>query len=577
MLTPHRVLLPGCALLLAMAVGTVPAAGEEIAAAGFAVAKKYCYQCHGATFNGDSSLDVSSHAALIDPKKAYVVAGDLGKSNLWHRVEAGEMPPDTQPQPSPDERELLRQWVLAGSPMPSRQVREFVEWHTILQAIYNDLQQTPAETRPYIRYFTLTHLYNNPSVPDLDMRLYRAALAKACNSVSWEPDIYVPQPLDPEQTLFRIDMRRLGWTADKWAKILKRYPYGMKFDEVDDQRLVQLDEGIEKYAETPLCYLRADWFIVRCMRPPVYNDLLELPKTALELEKLLRVDVARDYREDRLRRAGFVESAVSAGNRVADRHPSAYGYYWKSYDFKKETTRGNIMRFPLGPVFDRHPHERLCFEQDGGEMIFGLPNGLQGYYLCDGKGNQLDEGPIDVVRDLTETSGAPIIVNGLSCMKCHRHGMINFKDTLRAGSAAEGEARRKLQTICPPDAEMQTFVDRDRNRFMQAVTICTAAFLQVGDDAQKPIQDFPEPIGTIASRYEQRLGLADVACECLTRDPALIKGGIAANSTLRRQGLGPLVNDEKIARREWENQDGIVSPAQVLMRELQIGTPLVVQ
>ena len=572
---PRLLTAATAAVLLA---GAALRADDALTSQGSALAKKYCYNCHGITYNGDAALNVMDRESLLDPDRGYVVPGNLEGSMLWTRIEHNEMPPKGQPQPTDAERETLRQWILAGSPMPQRQRREFVEWKTVLQAIRDDLQQAAPETRPHLRYFTLTHLYNNvEGVTELEMRLYRAALSKALNSVSWEPDLVIPQALDAEQTVFRVDLRHLGWDDAKWRMMLKSYPYGMRFRDVADDSLAQLDEDVGLYTQTPLCYLRADWFIVRGMRPPLYHDLLDLPKTTAELEKKLQVDVDRDFRQDRLRRAGFVESGVSAGNRVVDRHPAAYGYYWKSYDFKKTTPRGNIMKFPLGPEFTNHPFEALTFEQDGGEMVFGLPNGLQGYYLTDGEGNRIDEGPIDVVRDQTETSGAPLIVTGLSCMSCHRHGMIGFTDTLREGAGSLGEARRKVRSLCPPPEEMKAFLNKDRTRFLTAIEFCTAPFLKVGDDADKSIELFPEPIGTIARKYEQRLSLADVACECLVRDPAFLKGAIQANSQLRSElGLGPLANDQKISRANWETRDRVRTPAQMLMQSLELGTPLLI-
>lgn len=567
----------GLAALLLL-VGSPALAEPELAVKGDALVRKYCYQCHGITFNGDSALDVTNRTALLDPDHEYVLAGNAEGSQLWQRIASNEMPPKSQPQPTPEERELLKQWIHAGAPFPERVVRHFVEWKSILQAIHDDLKATSPEVRQYVRYFTLTNLYNDVhGVTELEMRLYRAALSKALNSVSWQPDLVIPKPLDPEQTLFRVDIRDLGWTDATWRMLASHYPYGMGFNTVPDDALAKLDEDIGLYTDTPLCYLRADWFIVRAMRPPLYNKLLKLPKTDVELEKLLKVSVVGDFEQDRLRRAGFVESAVSAGNRIVDRHPASYGYYWKSYDFKKSTLHGNIMRFPLGPAYDKHPFDQLCFEQDGGEMIFGLPNGLQGYYLVDGKGHSIDEGPIEVVRDLTETSGAPIIMNGISCMSCHRHGMISFTDTLRDGAGCQGEARRKLRSICPPKDEMSALVAKDRNRFLQALAACTGPFLQVGDDAGKSIEEFPEPIGSIARRYEQRLGIEQVACECLVQEPMLLKGAVQSNPQLRNElGLGPLVNNEKINRANWETRDGVISPAQRLMQALDLGTPKLV-
>jgi serine/threonine-protein kinase len=553
-------------------------AAEDLATQGSALAKKYCYNCHGITFNGDSSLNVMDRDALLNPEQGYVVEGKLDDSMLWQRLSDRDMPPKSQPQPTDAERELLKQWIQAGVPMPQRERRDYVQWKSILQTMHDDLQRAEPEVRPHYRYFTLTHLYNNvEGVTELEMRLYRAALSKALNSVSWEPDLVIPHALDPDQTLFRIDIRDFGWNDAQWRSLLKEYPYGTRFQNIEDDAIANLDKDIGLYTNTPLCHVRADWFVVRCMRPPVYHALLEIPDTAEALEKQLNVDVFNDFQQDRMARVGFVESAVSAGNRVADRHPALHGYYWKSYDFKKQTERGNIMKFSLGPAHAGHPFESLAFNQDGGEMIFGLPNGLQAYMLVDGAGKRINEGPVDVVRDLTETSGAPLIVNGLSCMSCHRHGMIEFKDTLREGSSAQGDARRKVRSICPPEDRMQQLVAKDRTRFLRALQECTGPFLQVGDDANKPIEEFPEPVGTIARKYEQRLSLLDVACECLVEDPAILKGAILGNPELRSElGLGPLVNNEKISRNNWETREGLISPAQTLMQKLGLGTPMLI-
>jgi hypothetical protein len=48
--------------------------------------------------------------------------------------------------------------------------------------VRDDLRQVDRKDRPFLRYFILTHLlHNNPEVPNGDLRIYRAALAKAVN------------------------------------------------------------------------------------------------------------------------------------------------------------------------------------------------------------------------------------------------------------------------------------------------------------------------------------------------------------------------------------------------------------
>src|SRR5262249_41207164 len=157
---------------------------------------------------------------------------------------------------------------------------------------------------------------------------------------------------------------------------------------------------------------------------------------------LLGVDFAADFGAGRLARAAFTGSGVSRNNRVVERQRARYGAYWKSYDFKSSVGTGNVLRLPLGPNFAGNPFApELAFEQAGGEIIFNLPNGLQGYLLVDAKGKRIDEAPADIVEDASRTSGSGIIVNGLSCMACHKNGMIgDFRDVVRDGHGLHGDA-----------------------------------------------------------------------------------------------------------------------------------------
>ena len=120
----------------------------------------------------------------------------------------------------------------------------------------------------------------------------------------------------------------------------------------------------------------------------------------------------------RVWRAGFKNSGVSNHNRVVERHTSRYGAYWKSYDFAGSAGRQNILTHPLN------------FTHDGGEVIFNLPNGLQGYYLSNASGLRLDEAPISIVSN--PAASDPTVRNGISCIGCHTEGMKTFEDEVRA-------------------------------------------------------------------------------------------------------------------------------------------------
>src|SRR5262249_28963206 len=127
-------------------------------------------------------------------------------------------------------------------------------------------------------------------------------------------------------------------------------------------------------------------------------------------------------------RAGFNGSGVANNNRLIERHEASYGAYWKSYDFAPldgpDRDFRDLFQHPLGPA----PAPN-AFRHAGGEIIFNLPNGLQGYMLVDADGKRIDKAPTNVVKDVKQRDGA--VVTGVSCMSCHVKGMIAKDDQIR--------------------------------------------------------------------------------------------------------------------------------------------------
>jgi serine/threonine-protein kinase len=397
------------------------------------------------------------------------------------------------------------------------------------------------------------------------------------------PDIVVPRAVDPEATILRVDLRELGWDQEDWGAILAAYPYGLTYGDVRDNELSKVAGAIGQIAGArrsgDLTAIRADWFIVTATRPPLYHRLLDVPSSDGELEQRLGVDPLANFLEKRLHRAGFAESGVSTANRLVERHDTNVfpsGYYWKSYDFREDRVKGNLFQQPLGPAFADNPHAEFAFEQDGGELIFSLPNGLQGYMLVGGKGNRIDAGPVEVVQDSKRTSGSPVVVNGISCMHCHSKGMITFRDTVRDGVALFGAARRKVLDLYPEREEMDKLVQHDSEAFTEALKQAMAPFLLTAEDAKKSLDAFPEPIGAVSRAYHRNVGLLEAACELGFENPETLKTAIAHSSELRKLGIAPLEAGRTIDRAFWESKQNIVSPMQETARLLDFGTPYVI-
>jgi serine/threonine-protein kinase len=546
-----------------------------------AILKKYCYRCHGVRFEVPG-YNVLDRDVLVARRGAdvpvYVVPGKPEESLLWGRTGVDKDMPPSAPRPSDDERATIARWIEAGAlfPQPSRGARPVKTENAVLAAIRDHLRTAREADRPFLRYFTLFNLHNNQGTSNEDLRLARAAVAKLVNSLSWKPDIAVPAPVDSEQTVLALDVREVGWDGrDLWNEILSRYPYGLKHDADRDESARTLASEVYTLCGTSLPFVRADWFVAAASRPPLYDTMLDIPSDSQALERLLVVDVENDFLSGKLARAGFATSGVSSQNRLVDRHPARYGAYWKSYDFRLNEGTANLFRFPLGPVFTANPYPRQAFEHAGGELIFNLPNGLQGYMLVDPQGRRIEAGPIEVVSDALRTSGTAAIVAGLSCMACHQHGIIAFKDTVRAGLAVEGVARAKAEQIFLSKESMERLMKRDESRFLKSLDEATGGFLKIGEDQAKAIRDFPEPIGAVARVYLKDLGPEEVTAELGLADPRELLPLIKASAYLGQLGLTPLVQGAAIKRTEWDSlTQRSRSTFQQTAHELRLGTPI---
>jgi len=541
-----------------------------------AIFRANCGRCHHGPGSAGGDFDLLKPKDLVD--NALIEPKQPDKSTLFQRVSRGEMPPKPA-RLSVEDVHALKRWIDAGAPeFASGTVeRKHISLASVLKSVRDHLRDLDRDQRPYLRFLTLHTVHNNPQMLDLDLRTHRAALSKVLNSLSWKSKIVLPKALDEAQTVFAIDVRDFDWDRiDGWHDIMRAYPYGLKYRNLTDETLRKLDEYIEEMTGCELGVIRADWFIATASRPPLYHTLLQIPMNAKELERRVEVDIPANFQSpapERIARAGFPQSGVSGQNRELERHESSFGYYWKSYDFKAESARSKLTRFPLGPLnlfgSKRHPFAGQAFVHDGGEIIFGLPNGLQGYMLVDGQDHRIDVGPIEVVSDAVKTAGTAQIVNGVSCMSCHAHGMIKFEDTIRNGSSAFGDAEQHVKKLYPTKEVMDGLVEADEKRFMTALEKATGPFLKQGADKDRPIQNFAEPVGEAARLY--RLGFLDLAMVAIELDvehpqDVLTKVG---EKRLKHLGLESLLKPGGvISRFDWEAIDG-VSLMQEVARELR--------
>lgn len=516
-----------------------------------------CAECHGQV-NPTEGLNVLNHRLLVAERSParYVVAGDLDASLVWKRVGVErDMPPD-EPLPE-EETNALRAWIIEGA-RPWQSVadggRAFLSADQAFTSVHGDLQRARDVDRPYLRYFSLVHLHNNPLVSEADLRKYRWALTKLLNSLSWHHDLVRPESIHESATILRIDLRDLEWDPLRmWSTIVARYPYGLSYAVHADRRLQQAAEEVYHWTHTEIPVVRADWFVANSSQPPLYHELLELPTTRRELEARLKVDVERDFQHDRLKRAGLLKSNVAHHNRIIDRHTAVYGAYWISYDFATSANRADIRRFPLGPANVARDFRAHAFDSQGNEIIFSLPNGLQGYFLTDGKGARIDKAPVEVVEDKTKATGQSTVLNGISCMVCHRQGINRFEEQLRAYTALTDLAKTKVLELFAPQAVISKLIAKDNQRFQEALDELGLPVDAAAQD-QVPRGDLVEPVGAVSRQYYRDLTMTDVLAELGDRrlDAAAIGTLSSVSDSFGRFGLQPVVAGAGLKRETWE-------------------------
>ncbi len=437
------------------------------------------------------------------------------------------------------ERNLIRDWI-AGDSAPAAAApaaadrqpaaaggpsRSFISEDEIHALVLKDLKSGGLQDQRSWRYVTLHNYWNQADISDKSLSEFVQAISMLVNSLSTRPKIVCPTSLDDRNVVFRIDSRDYGFGSSLWQSLMRHYPFGLN-------RGTEIEAEIEKLAGTepvsrPQASLarregstsetldgdgkewpvaRADWWLFMLSQPPLYYEVLGLPGSSaiaskrgtdkdrlgidgeLERSPLLNVKIDKEALESgRVMRMGFEKSEVSQGHRVVERHPVGTDgrYYWKSFDFNKDRTQvdtllnpADIFRAPLGPPeYGLTIDPRLRFRHDGGEMIFSLPNGLQGYLLTDGQGKRLDRGPFEVVQDKKHPRGS--IIAGVSCMGCHPQGLnsplknkVDEIARLAEDLPLKDQDRDKLKTLYGRQAELNVLMQADMDRFASALKAC---------------------------------------------------------------------------------------------------------
>lgn len=318
--------------------------------------------------------------------------------------------PDEPEAPDPEASEPP-----APEPQPPRACEGALGFDDLYALIDDDLRKE-GDDGVTLRYISLGNRRNQGICPD-DLGNDRAALIKALNSLSTELGVSVPEAIDDDGLVYRIDLGDYGWDQatvvdgvafdDKWEAIIAASPYAIEFegDEADEAKLA---------AATTVPVLSADALIDVATVGNLYYALIGIGESEAELLAQLGID----EEDDVVLRAGTSSSRLSRQETVTERLEvgTLQGYYWARYDIAQEGVGESIFADPLG------------FQEDSIAAVFSLPNGFNGYALFDGAGVRVAD--TDVIVDQVQRDGR--VRNSVSCSQCHQNGLLPVSDEVRA-------------------------------------------------------------------------------------------------------------------------------------------------
>ena len=375
----------------------------------------------------------------------------------------------------------------AGAP-PTPVACNAIDSDDLLQMINADLARRDVDDLPFARYLTLA---DRARVLGCGAALdgERAALNKLINSVSINAVVEALVPINVDETVYRLDLRDFDWDrpitvgatrfADAWEALIAQSPYATPYIGADAGDAVA-DTG------TSVPVLFGGAFVAAAARAPLYYSLLDIPADADDfLSSELGIDVATGESA----RAGFT-AATRVGNAafLAQRFDLEVraGVAWQISEFG-----GDLFDDPLGSARGER------------EIVFTLPNGLQGHILADDNGRV--KATSNVLVDGSESDQRARIATSFFRL---RAGGVELEDEVRAFVQANprnfnAAERAAIRAAYPAAAQLEQLLATDRDNFF------SAALTRLGLD----IDTAPEPISQSFADFNADVDLATAASE----------------------------------------------------------------
>lgn len=224
--------------------------------------------------------------------------------------------------------------------------------------------------------------------------------------------------------MYRIDLRDLKWDLETWYQLAKEYPYAPG-------------------NPNPLI-VRGDWLMwitgYGTESQLYYHALYGFnkgPKNRADFFKFWGVDEKASEGFDHATIIDEGNSGVSFATRLVVERRTPQGFGWETFD----TLAGAGKNDPIGQIRNGLKN----YQYDAGELITSIPKVqlstgetwyAQAYLLTNGQAVKVEEANAQVVKDTTAIN--PVVINPISCMRCHTTGILSLPENLVRGLAKIG-------------------------------------------------------------------------------------------------------------------------------------------
>jgi hypothetical protein len=430
----------------------------------------HCASCLDDPDGAGEAVAAVSISRLIE--RGQIVPGSSESSPVFQSIQLSPYPPgDPRWPPTAGELALIARFI-DGLPasVPDCAPLPFVSVDGALELMAADSQSLELAQRPFSRYVTLTDASNaHLCGPALERQ--RQALFEALNGASLAPDIRLPQSIDENGLIYRLDLRDYAWSRpldvdddgtvdfdDGWqAAVASAGAYGIPYTGPEADTLAAT-------LATLVPFLPARVVVHAVATGDLYYSLIGVRRAVGETMLELGVDAITAIIERTAHLAGFgtrtregrvLRLAQSQGNRT-----------WWSIDDESDDDSES----PFDNPVDYHDSPP--------QAIFHLPNGLQAYVIDSGVSRANTVVPHRFCGPCEAYEALPLA----ACPACHGGGLLPMVDQVRAYVERnqrdfDAQTFAAVQVLYPTADELDALLrqDSDVHRAALAQTLVPAA------------------------------------------------------------------------------------------------------